>query len=87
VVFRPGRSQRPLARAEVQLDPKTQLLYSGSRFYLNGECIKVGKKDSALLKELADRRRLSGARLARAPLADLVYDWHRAGYLRLKAAT
>src|SRR5438132_11187997 len=31
VVFRPGRSQRPLARAEVQLDPKTQLLYSGRR--------------------------------------------------------
>ena len=87
VVFRPGRSQRALARAEVQLDPKTQLLYSGNRFYLNGECITVGKKDRALLKELADRRHLPGARLVRAPLADLVYDWHRAGYLRLKAAT
>jgi len=87
VVFRPGRSQRALARAEVQLDPKTQLLYSGNRFYLNGECITVGKKDRALLRELADRRRLPGARLARAPLADLVYDWHRAGYVRLKAVT
>ena len=87
VVFRPGRSRRPLARAEVQLDPKTQLLYSGNRFYLNGECITVGKKDSALLKELADRRRLSGARLVRTPLADLVYDWQRVGYLRLKAVT
>ena len=87
VVFRPGRSQRPLARAEVQLDPKTQLLYSGRRFYLNGECITVGKKDCALLKELADRRHLPGARLARAALADLVYDWHRAGYVRLKAVT
>ena len=87
VVFRPGRSQRPLARAAVQLDPKTQLLYSGNRFYLNGECITVGKEDSALLRELADRRQLPGARLARAPLADLVYDWHRAGYVRLKAVT
>jgi 50S ribosomal protein L16 3-hydroxylase len=87
VVFRPGRSQRALARAEVQLDPRTQLLYSGNRFYLNGESITVGKKDRALLKELADRRHLPGARLARAALADLVYDWHRAGYLRLKAAT
>jgi 50S ribosomal protein L16 3-hydroxylase len=87
VVFRPGRSRRPLARAEVRLDPKTQLLYSGNRFYLNGECITVGKKDRALLKELADRRHLPGARLARAPLAELVYDWHRAGYVRLKAAT
>ncbi len=87
VVFRPGRSQRPLARAEVQLDPKTQLLYSGKRFYLNGECITVGKKDRALLKELADRRHLPGARLARAALADLVYDWQRAGYVRLKAVT
>jgi 50S ribosomal protein L16 3-hydroxylase len=87
VVFRPGRSQRPLTRAEVQLDPKTQLLYSGNRFYLNGECITVGRRDSALLKELADRRHLPGARLARAPLAGLVYDWHRAGYVRLKAVT
>jgi len=86
-VFRPRRSQRTLARAEVQLDPKTQLLYSGRRFYLNGECVTVGKKDRALLKELADRRHLTGARLARAALADLVYDWHRAGYLRLKAMT
>jgi 50S ribosomal protein L16 3-hydroxylase len=87
VVFSPGRSKRSLARAEVQLDPKTQLLYSGNRFYLNGECFTVRKKDSALLKELADRRGLPGARLARAPLADLVYDWHRAGYVRLKAVT
>ena len=87
VVFRPGRSRRPLARAEVQLDPKTQLLYSGNRFYLNGECITVGKRHSELLKELADRRHLPGARLARAPLANLVYDWHRAGYVRLKART
>jgi len=87
VVFSPGRSRRALARAEVQLDPKTQLLYSGKRFYLNGECITVGKKDRALLKELADRRHLPGARLARAALADLVYDWHRAGYVRLKAVT
>ena len=85
VVFRPGRSRRPLARAQVQLDPKTQLLYCGNRFYLNGVCTTVGKRDSALLKELADRRQLPGARLARAPLADLVYDWHRAGYVRLKA--
>src|SRR6266571_2933915 len=87
VVFSPGRSRRALARAEVQLDPKTQLLYSGRRFYLNGECITVGKKDRALLKELADRRHLPGARLARAALADLVYDWQRAGYVRLKAVT
>jgi 50S ribosomal protein L16 3-hydroxylase len=87
VVFRPGRGRRALARAEVQLDPKTRLLYSGNRFYLNGECFTLRKTDSALLKDLADRRSLPGGRLARAPLADLVYDWHRAGYLRLKAAT
>jgi 50S ribosomal protein L16 3-hydroxylase len=63
----------------VRLDPKTQLLYFGARFFINGESFSVKKAQAQHLKELADRRELSRARLA--PLAGLIAEWRRAGYL------
>jgi len=37
VVFRPSAKRNARAGAELRLDPKTQLLYSGGRFFINGE--------------------------------------------------
>jgi 50S ribosomal protein L16 3-hydroxylase len=73
VVFRPGKTRGSVVR----LDPKTQLLYWGSRFFLNGESFSVPKPQ--LLRELADRREMSIARLA--PLAGVISEWRQAGYL------
>src|SRR6185436_234293 len=73
VVFRPGGSRG----SEVRLDAKTQLLYFGDRFFMNGESLAVRRP--RLLRELADRRRAERARLA--PLAGLIAQWRRAGYL------
>jgi hypothetical protein len=73
VVFRATRGRGGLAR----LDPKTQLLYLGNRFFINGESFTAGA--APLLRELADRRRMERARLA--PLAGLIAEWQRAGYL------
>jgi len=70
-------------RAELRLDPKTQLLYSGNRFFINGESFVTSKRAAARLKELAERRRLPTSRLAGAPLAALVSGWLRAGYAHL----
>ncbi len=84
VAFRRGRGRRALARCEVRLDAKTQLLYSGRRFFINGEAVLVAARGAGALRELADRRRLPGARLARPPLAGLIYEWHRLGYLHLE---
>jgi 50S ribosomal protein L16 3-hydroxylase len=75
VVFRPGSG----AGGTVRLDPKTQLLYCGTRFFINGESLSVKKAHSGRLRELADRRRLAAARLA--PLAGLIAEWRQAGYL------
>jgi hypothetical protein len=61
----------------VRLDPKTQLLYFGERFFLNGESLRVRR--AAPLRELADRREADRARLA--PLAGLIAEWRGAGYL------
>jgi 50S ribosomal protein L16 3-hydroxylase len=73
VVFRRGAARG----AWVELDPKTQLLYAGARFFMNGE--PVSTRQPRLLRELADRRAMAAARLA--PLARLVAEWQRAGYL------
>ena len=77
VVFRPGRGRGPLAR----LDSKTQLLYRGKTFFINGEALTASGRKAALLRELADGRELDRARAARAGLAPLLYDWRRRGYL------
>jgi len=91
VVFAPprralGRSafDRRLERANVALDARTQLLYRGTRFFLNGERLLPGARQRPALTGLADERRASGRRLARAGLADLSYEWYRLGYLDLE---
>jgi 50S ribosomal protein L16 3-hydroxylase len=75
VVFRAARS----TGARVRLDPRTQLLYFGARFFINGESIAA--QHPQLLRELADRREADLARLA--PLAELVREWRRAGFIHL----
>jgi 50S ribosomal protein L16 3-hydroxylase len=79
-----GVFARRLARAEVALDARTQLLYEGTRFFLNGESLRPHARQRAVLAALADARRASGRRLAAAGLADLIYDGYRSGYLHLE---
>jgi 50S ribosomal protein L16 3-hydroxylase len=78
VVFKPSRSRGPLVR----LDPKTQLLYSGNRFFINGESLSISGKNSRSLRNLADKRSAPGTELR--ALATLIAQWHRAGYLHLE---
>ena len=84
VVFQPHAGRRALARSMVRLDAKTRLLYRGRRFFVNGESFEASSRNSALLRELADRRLADGARLARTTLAGLISRWHRLGYVTLE---
>jgi 50S ribosomal protein L16 3-hydroxylase len=85
VVFRPSRSSRlALSRARLRLDPKTQLLYSGATFFVNGERFDASRRDLPALRALADRRAIAGKTLARRPLAELISGWLRAGYAHLE---
>jgi 50S ribosomal protein L16 3-hydroxylase len=86
VVFKRSPRRRPLAGSEVELDPKTQLLYRGAELFINGEVLLPPRKQASLLRELADRRRLDGRRAAASGLGELFYDWQRAGFLHLKKA-
>jgi 50S ribosomal protein L16 3-hydroxylase len=84
VVFSPGRGRRPLAGSTVRLDPKTQLLYSGRRFFINGDAAGAAGRGAAALRSLADRRCADGGQLARAGLGDLICGWQRLGYLHFE---
>jgi len=81
VVFRPSRGRGPVAA----LAPKTQFLYSGNRFFINGESFSLAPRHAALARELADRRAIERRRLAGTPLAGLLSAWLRSGYARLQA--
>ena len=82
---RPFRGK--LAGKIIELHPKTQLLYRGPRFFINGESLVPRKAQRAARAQLADRRRASGRALARAGLGRLIYDWHQSGFLRLERET
>jgi 50S ribosomal protein L16 3-hydroxylase len=86
VVFKGARqgARLPLAKARVRLDPKTQLLYAGRRFFLNGETLELAGREAQALRELADRRTIDGGRFAGSALATQVLEWHRSGYLHLQ---
>lgn len=84
VVFSPSKRRvSRIAGKLVELHPKTQLLYLGARFFINGESFAPRADQRRALAELADRRRASGRRLGRAGLSDIVRDWHRSGFLLL----
>jgi 50S ribosomal protein L16 3-hydroxylase len=64
------------------LDAKSQLLYSGADFFLNGERIDVPARARAAMREFADRRQIDVARLA--ALRQMIGEWRSAGYLHLR---
>jgi len=82
VVFRGGKSRGRLA----VLDPRTQLLYDGERFFINGESFVPRAGQRAALAKLADRRSAPASALMRAGLGGQLRDWQRAGFLHLREA-
>jgi len=83
VVFRQNPMPAKLAGKTAVLDPKTQMLYAGARFFINGESFAPRASQRRVLAELADRRQAPGRLLARARLQELISAWRRAGYLHL----
>ena len=72
------------AREGVALDARSQLLFRGRAFYMNGECVEIDPPGARVLRRLADQRVLPAEDLAEELLA-LLHDWYRAGYLKLGA--
>lgn len=73
---------KAVAKRGLRLDPRSQLLFHGQQYYMNGEQVSASAETEATLRNLADRRRLSGGELS-SPLASLLYAWYLAGFLHL----
>ena len=87
IVFKRSSKAGRLASRTAVLDPRTQLLYAGKRFFINGETFVPRASQRRALAWLADRRCAPGRALARVGLEPLISGWQRAGYLRLEPPT
>lgn len=67
----------------LELDAATRMIYDERHLFVNGEVFDIGGADAALLRRLADRRRLAAADAARlsAGARAVVGDWVEAGWL------
>ena len=70
----------------ISLDLKSQMLFTGNTFYLNGEAITLNGDSAKMLTRLADLRTLSPDELNYSQTADEVllkqlHEWYLAGFL------
>jgi 50S ribosomal protein L16 3-hydroxylase len=72
-----------IAASGVELDPKTQMLYRGREFYVNGAACTTGRAAARILRRLADRWRLEPGRAVNSEAVGWLYRWYRAGYVRI----
>jgi 50S ribosomal protein L16 3-hydroxylase len=72
-------------RSGLRLDIKTQMLYAGALFFINGESAQMSGRARESLQRLADERRLRAVDSSQRGLITLIYEWYRAGYVRLEA--
>jgi 50S ribosomal protein L16 3-hydroxylase len=80
VWFEPAPAPRKLQA--VVLDPRTRMLHDRRHVFINGEAWRAGGRDAALMRKLADHRRLDAADVERASEAarQLLLQWCEAGW-------
>jgi 50S ribosomal protein L16 3-hydroxylase len=80
VWFEPGQAG---GQGALVLDRRSRMLYDDRHVFLNGESWRAGGRDAALLRRLADVRRLAAADRARlsAGATAIVEEWLAAGWL------
>jgi 50S ribosomal protein L16 3-hydroxylase len=90
VVFEPPSRPLSLSRFNavaikrgIRLDRRSQLLFAGKQFYINGERVAAPDTSRKLLVQLADRRELAAIDTDPA-IGTLIYPWYCDGYLHLQ---
>lgn len=75
--------RRRIAHQGLRLDRRTQLLYDDARLYINGEDAPMPESGADALRHLADTRAIAASVCATLPAEtlELLYDWHRHGFL------
>ena len=71
------------AASGCQLDARTRMMYDAQHLFINGESHRAKGADAALMRKLADQRRLTVTQLRRASPAALgvLQEWADAGWL------
>ncbi len=89
VVFDPPQRPLSLRRFEavadkrgIRLDERSQLLFAGRRFYINGEPVACPQRGTSLLKQFADRRELDTLSGVEPSVIALFHQWYCDGFLR-----
>lgn len=77
---------KSITKYGISLDLKSQMLFTGNTFYLNGEAITLNGDSAKMLTRLADLRTLSPDELNYSQTADEVllkqlHEWYLAGFL------
>ena len=80
VWFEGGRA--PRRWRGLALDARTRMLHDARHVFINGESWRAAGRDAALMRRLADRRRLDAQELAGASEAarELLASWCEAGW-------
>lgn len=73
--------ERIAARTGLALDARSRLLFSGTMFFLNGERVAVPAAARALVRRLADRRRLEAPIAAGTRFWDTAHAWYLQGFV------
>jgi 50S ribosomal protein L16 3-hydroxylase len=71
-------------KAGVALNPKSRLLFSGGRFFINGEAFTPSANEVAALQILADQRHLAPP--FPGTLGERFYEWYKADWLETESA-
>jgi 50S ribosomal protein L16 3-hydroxylase len=71
------------AGAGVLLDRRTRMMFDAQHIFINGEALRAAGRDAALMRRLANARRLSTKELAKASLAaqNCLQQWLVQGWL------
>ena len=72
-----------IAALGLALDLKSQMLFVGNHFYLNGEAAKYAGASASLLKSLANKRQILPSEIDDADLLKQLHEWFLAGYLSI----
>ena len=65
----------------VMLDLKSQMLCNSNTVFMNGESTAVPDEDYAVLRQLADGRKLHALAGCSDELSEILYQWYEDGYL------
>ena len=76
------RFAQAVEKKGLRLDARSQFLFRGQRFFMNGESLNIPAGMAATLRKLANQRQLPPSCLP-GPLLPTLHEWYCAGYVIL----